>query len=493
MRAGRCGSARAAAGSHVSSAPWNLRTSIRFELLSRADGLSNDTVYGIVPDAAGNLWISGNSGLARLNPKTREIKTFHREHGLQGEEFAFGAYYRLRDGRVCFGGPGGFNIFDPARLTENRQAPRLALTGVEVLGVRAQTAVPFWLTDRIALDYRGSIVSLDFGVLDFSSTRHNRLAYRMAGLTDQWLDLGAQRRITLTNLDAGDHILEVRAANADSVWSAQPLQVRIHRDPAPWRSWWAYTAYALLVLGLIAFRVHRQRKKFREMERARERLETEVQLRTRELVESNRQLAEAARAKSDFLDRMSHELRTPMNGVVGMTELLARTVLSATQTHLTKTIRSSAQILLQIVNDLLDLSKIRAGKVALESLPIDLGQVLEECTSLFAGAAESKGIELIVCPPARTTHTLLGDPLRVRQILMNLVGNAVKFTSKGEVAVRADIDSIDGSEAIVKLYVADTGIGMDAVAIGKIFEPFSQADETTTRKFGGTGLGLVDL
>ena len=135
--------------------------------------------------------------------------------------------------------------------------------------------------------------------------------------------------------------------------------------------------------------------------RAQQRLESEVQLRTRELVESNRQLAEAARAKSDFLDRMSHELRTPMNGVVGMTELLARTALSATQAQLTQTIRSSAQVLLQIVNDLLDLSKISAGKVALEALPIDLGRMLEECTSLFAGAAEAKGIELIVCPPAR--------------------------------------------------------------------------------------------
>jgi CheY-like chemotaxis protein/HPt (histidine-containing phosphotransfer) domain-containing protein len=174
-----------------------------------------------------------------------------------------------------------------------------------------------------------------------------------------------------------------------------------------------------------------------------------------------------------------------------MIELLSRTVLSATQSHLTKTIRSSAQILLQIVNDLLDLSKIRAGKVALESLPIDLGQVLEECTSLFAGSAESKGIELIVCPPLPCERTLLGDPLRVRQILMNLVGNAVKFTSQGEVVVRADVVAIDEKRATVNISVADTGIGMDAAAINKIFEPFSQADETTTRRFGGTGLGLA--
>jgi signal transduction histidine kinase/ligand-binding sensor domain-containing protein/CheY-like chemotaxis protein/HPt (histidine-containing phosphotransfer) domain-containing protein len=464
---------------------------IRFDAVTRAQGLTSDTVYGIVPDAQGGLWLSGNSGLVRYDPATQVVKTYHREQGVQGEEFSSGAFLRLRDGRIAFGGPGGFNIFDPQRLTQNQTPPRMALTRVEVLGVPATGPTPFWRREQIALDYRGSIVSFDFGVLDFSSPKHNRLAYRMPGLTDQWIELGAQRRITLTNLDAGDHVLEVRAANADSVWSKTPVRVTIHRDPAPWRSPLAYAIYAALLIGFVLYRVHRQRVKFMEVARARDRLESEVQLRTRELTESNRQLAEAARAKSDFLDRMSHELRTPMNGVVGMTELLARTALSATQTHLTKTIRSSAQILLQIVNDLLDLSKIRAGKVALERLPIDLGQVLEECTSLFAGAAENKGIELIVCPPAHVERALLGDPLRVRQILINLVGNAVKFTSVGEVVVRADIESVEGDEALVKIRVTDTGIGMDAVAIGKIFEPFSQADETTTRKFGGTGLGLA--
>jgi signal transduction histidine kinase/ligand-binding sensor domain-containing protein/CheY-like chemotaxis protein/HPt (histidine-containing phosphotransfer) domain-containing protein len=466
---------------------------IEFQVLSRADGLSSDTLYGIVPDARGRLWLSGNAGLMRLDPETGAIKTYHREHGLQGEEFSFGAYFRLRDGRVAFGGAGGFNIFDPATLSENGQPPRVALTNVDVLGVRAGGATPFWLRDLVSLDYRGTIVSLDFGVLDFTSPEHNRLAFRVAGLTDDWIDLGAQRRVTLTNLDPGDHVLEVRAANADSVWSTTPLELTIHRDPAPWASPAAYAFYGLVVLGFVAHRLYRHRQKIREMVQARERLEAEVQLRTRELTESNRQLAEAARAKSDFLDRMSHELRTPMNGVVGMTELLTRTALSATQSHLTKTIRSSAQILLQIVNDLLDLSKIRAGKVALEKLPIDLAQVLEECTSIFAGAADNKGIELVVCPPGRPQRVLLGDPLRLRQVLMNLVGNAVKFTERGEVVVRADLEPVDGDRdrATVRLAVTDTGIGMDAAAMGKIFEPFAQADETTTRRFGGTGLGLA--
>lgn len=464
---------------------------IRFKTFMREQGLSSDTLYGIVADDSGSLWLSGNAGLMRFDPDSGAIKVYHREHGLQGEEFAFGAYRRLRDGRVCFGGPGGFNIFDPTRLSENRQPPRLVLTNVDVLGARMRSATPFWLLGNIPLSYRDSILSLDFGVLDFGSKLHNRLAYRMPGLSDDWIDLGSQRRVTLTTLPAGEHVLEVRAATSDSGWSEQPLKITIDRAPAPWQSPWAYAVYAVLILGVLLYRAHRHRRKYQAVVQQREFLDAEVKLRTRELVESNRQLAEAAQAKSNFLDRMSHELRTPMNGVVGMTELLSRTQQSATQSHLTKTIRSSAQILLQIVNDLLDLSKIRAGKVALEALPIDLGQVLEECTSLFAGAAESKGIELIVCPPVHSGQVLLGDPLRVRQIVMNLVGNAVKFTSHGEVVVRADVTVTDEDRAVARISVTDTGIGMDEAAVKRIFEPFSQADETTTRKFGGTGLGLA--
>ncbi|HYK25998.1 MAG TPA: ATP-binding protein, partial [Steroidobacteraceae bacterium] len=467
---------------------------IGFRSFSRAEGLSSDTIYGVLVDSGGRVWLSGSAGLMRFDPSDQSVKTYHREDGLQGEEFDSGAYFRLRDGRLCFGGPGGFNIFDPSRLTDEVQPPRLALTRVEILGAPAPGPVPYWLRNRIPLDYRDNIVSLDVGVLDFTSPKQNRLAYRMAGLTDRWIDLGPQHRITLTNLDAGDHVLEVRGANSDSVWS-EPLRITLHRDPSPWASPWACTLYALAVLGLLAHRLRKQRLERLHQARERERLEAEVAARTHELTESNRQLADAARAKSDFLDRMSHELRTPMNGVVGMTELLARTPLSAVQSHLTETIRSSAHVLLRIVNDLLDLSRSQAGKISLEALPLDLDRMLEECTTVFAATVQAKGIELIARPPSgalpRAGRELLGDPLRVRQILMNLIGNAVKFTERGRVIVEALVESVEPDRATMQLSVSDTGIGMDAATIGKIFDPFTQADESTSRRFGGSGLGLA--
>ncbi len=465
--------------------------SIQFRTALRGPELSGDTFYGVLSDNKGRIWLSSDSGLMRFDPETRAVRSYFRENGLQGEEFDYNAYYRLRDGRFCFGGPGGFNVFDPMALVDGKQAPRIALTGLDVLGVPVASKTPYWLLDRIGVGYRASILSLDFSVLDFVAPKRNRLEYRVAGLSDRWIDLDTQRRVTLTNLDAGDHLIEVRAASADSAWSDPPLRLTIHREPAPWRSPWAYALYAVVVLLLLNYRLRVQRADTRRIVSAQKRLESEVALRTHELVESNRQLADASLAKTNFLARMSHELRTPMNGVVGMTELLSRTALSAAQARMTETIRSSAQVLLQIVNDLLDLSKLQAGKSEFESLPVDLVRVLEECTTLYTGAAAAKGIELIVCPPPAINATLVGDPLRIRQILMNLVANAVKFTMRGEVVVKADLDHAASNGMLARITVADTGVGMDVAAIEKIFEPFTQADESTTRRFGGSGLGLA--
>ena len=213
------GSEPTAAASRRSIGSTALPETIRFKVVRARRTVERHDLRG-AERCQGRLWLSGNAGLMRFDPDTRRGQDLSSRDGLQGEEFDSGAYFRLRDGRLCFGGPGGFNIFDPSRLTERmHHAPRVALTHLEVLGVPVPSATPYWLLDRIVVDYRANIVSLDFGALDFISPKRNRLAYRMTGLTDRWIDLGTQHRITLTNLDAGDHMLEVRAANSDSVWS----------------------------------------------------------------------------------------------------------------------------------------------------------------------------------------------------------------------------------------------------------------------------------
>ncbi len=264
-----------------------------FRHYAERDGLPNDTVYGILEDARGTLWLSTNRGLSNFDPKTGAFRNFDRTHGLQSNEFNFGASNRGPDGAMRFGGNEGFNEFHPDRIRLNAHVPPVVLTGF--LKFLKGVPLPKDLNEigEVTLSHRDYVASFEFAALDFTAPAKNLYAYKLEGFDRDWVDSGTSRRATYTNLPAGRYTFRVKGSNSDGVWNEAGASLGVVVVPPPWRSWWAYALYALAILAAMATYVRRSR---RELEREAERgrlLEAEVLKRTKELGVRNEELKEA--------------------------------------------------------------------------------------------------------------------------------------------------------------------------------------------------------
>ena len=445
-----------------------------FTLYNTENGLINNTIYAMLEDNAGFLWFSSNKGLTRFDP-VRAISTdYSVDDGVQSNEFNRRSAYKSISGELFFGGVNGFNRFHPDRLAFVKQSSKVMFTGIEINNQDYAALNPHQRNvnelTAIELSYEQRLFSVDFALLDFVNPAKHRFEYQLENFDNQWLKIDDDfRRVSYTNLPAGDYVLKIRGQNHSDVPSSNIKRIAISIAPEPWATWWAYVIYATTVLSLFLLIYRYEHQKVLQARRV------------------NREYQKVDKLKDEFLANTSHELRTPLNGIIGLTE----SMLGGAHGQLSNELKEELSIVVQsgkrlanLVNDILDFSKLRNSSLDLSLQAINLHAAAQVVVVMLRSTISDKAISLVndidvnlVCVKA--------DEKRLQQILFNLVGNALKYTEKGTVRIVAT-----HFKEQVTLKVIDSGLGISEEDLTRIFTPFEQLDGGNQRAQGGTGIGL---
>lgn len=454
------------------------KTNGRSHAFTTDDGLPNNTIYAIVPDDNNNLWLSSNKGITRFNPVTHVIRNFDVTDGLISNEFNRWHCFKLPDGRIAFGGITGYTIFNPADIKDDDFQPQVLLSNLKInnksLPDSSSLTSSLNALDKLVLPYDQNFLSFEFASDEYNFPQKISYRYRLTNFDKDWVFVRNERFANYTKLPAGNYTLEINASNISGIWSHNIKTLQVIITPPWWQTWWAYTLYILIAAGIIiSFFYYRLR---------RIRLAQGMILQQKQ----TEQLRVVDEMKSRFFSNITHEFRTPLSLIISPVEKLQAEVKDEQTRKILATVQGNANRLLQLINRLLDLSKLEAGNMQLNLSRGRLDEFIQEMVHLFLPLAERQHIELSCHCQFPEEYLFEADKLKT--ILFNLLSNALKFTPAGGKIV---VTGTAGEDKKIKLLISDTGIGIPADKLPFIFDRFFQVDDSRTRLYEGTGIGLA--
>ncbi len=459
------------------------------------DGLSSDMVFGMVPDSKGNIWISTAHGISKFDPVKNDFFRIFREDGLPFDKFYWGAIYKDKSGRIYMGGLEGLLSFKPETLKLRKASHKVVFTSVKIKNKRVFTENQLEYIKEIPFSHLDKFITIEFAALDFKAFNKNTYSYILEGEDKEWTFIGTRNSVNFTNLEEGNYILKIKAANSNGDWSDNIAVLKISIIPPFWKTEF-FRVSIVIALLLIAYIIFKARIRYiennnLELMNLNKELQKEIKARMEtesSLIRAKKKAEESDKLKTEFLAQMSHEVRTPINSILSFLSLIKEETEGMVEDYIKESyvmVEAGSKRLTRTIDLILNMSEIQTGAYKPDFCKLDISEVINHNLSEIKPLADLKKLTLNYREMTKN-RIITGDLFSVNQMVSNLIDNAVKYTDQGGV----EIVLMETAEHTV-IEVIDTGIGISPEYMLQLFKPFSQEDTGYSRKFEGTGLGLA--